>query len=206
MSDRLCTFPIEVRADDTNEKRNPLLSLSQYDGRKRCQDVDIIKNHTNLLYIEIQVAHRHRWNSMAERGLSRLEMMLAVLVVVLLVATIASAYLFYAERDKPKDVEAGEGIAQIAFVREGVVVELDQAEQVDTLTLFDAGGDEISEVAVGKEVTRVLADLDWVPYMKYRFDVKLASADVFAPPSFSCSSMANALSLTCRIQLWRSRT
>ncbi len=68
---------------------------------------------------------------MTERGLSRLEMILAVLVVVLLVSTTASAYLFYAERDKPKDVEAGEGIAQVAFVREGVVVELDQMEDAE---------------------------------------------------------------------------
>jgi WD40 repeat protein len=112
-------------------------------------------------------------------------MMLAVLVVVLIVATTASAYLFYAERDKPKDVEAGEGIAHVAFVREGVVVELDQSEDVDTLTLYDAAGDEISVISVGSEVTRILADLDWVPYMKYRFDVKLASADVLSSPSFA---------------------
>ena len=122
---------------------------------------------------------------MAERGLSRLEMMLAVLVVVLLVATTASAYLFYAERDKPKDVEAGEGISQVAFVREGVVVELDQAEEVDTLTLYDEGGDEISKVSVGQTVTRVLADLEWVPYVKYRFDVKLTSGDVLSTPAYA---------------------
>ncbi len=122
---------------------------------------------------------------MAERGLSRLEMMLAVLVVVLLVATTASAYLFYAERDKPKEVEAGEGISQVAFVREGVVVELDQAEEVDTLTLYDEGGDEISRVSVGQTVTRVLADLEWVPYVKYRFDVKLTSGDVLSTPAYA---------------------
>ncbi|NIS13154.1 MAG: PQQ-like beta-propeller repeat protein, partial [Thermoplasmata archaeon] len=122
---------------------------------------------------------------MADRGLSRLEMLLAVLVVVLLVATTASAYLFYAERDKSKEVDAGEGIAQVAFVREGVVVELDQVEEVDTLILYDSTGDEISQVSVGKEVTRILADLEWVPYVKYRFDVKLKSGDLLSTPSYA---------------------
>ncbi|NIS21045.1 MAG: PQQ-like beta-propeller repeat protein, partial [Thermoplasmata archaeon] len=112
-------------------------------------------------------------------------MLLAVLVVVLLVATTASAYLFYAERDKSKEVDAGEGIAQVAFVREGVVVELDQVEEVDTLILYDSTGDEISQVSVGKEVTRILADLEWVPYVKYRFDVKLKSGDLLSTPSYA---------------------
>jgi len=122
---------------------------------------------------------------MARSELSRLEMMLSVAVVVLLVLTIGTSYLFLAERDKPKDVEAGEGISQIAFVRQGVVVEMDQPEEVDTLTLYDATGDEISKVSVGKEATRVLADLDWVPYSKYRFDVKLKSGDVLSTPSYA---------------------
>jgi outer membrane protein assembly factor BamB len=112
-------------------------------------------------------------------------MLLAVLVVILLVSTTATAYLFTAERDKSKEVEAGEGISQVAFVRQGVVVEMDQPEEVDTLTLYDDAGDQISQVSVGKEVTRVLADLAWVPYLKYRFDVKLKSGDVLSTPAYA---------------------
>jgi outer membrane protein assembly factor BamB len=112
-------------------------------------------------------------------------MLLAVLVVVLLVATIASGYLFIEEREKPKDVESGTGISQVAFVREGVVVELDQEEDIDTLTLYDSTGDQISKVDVGRTSIRILADLEWVPFLKYRFDVKLKSGDVLSTPAYA---------------------
>ncbi len=122
---------------------------------------------------------------MATSGLSRLEMLLAVLVLVMIVVASMTTYMFYAERDKPKDVDAGEGIAEVAFVREGVVVELDQTEDVDTLTIFDSTGEELGKVDVGQASKRVLADLDWIPYMKYRFDVKLVNGDVLSSPAYA---------------------
>ena len=122
---------------------------------------------------------------MERSGLSRLEMMLAVLVLVMVVIAATTTYMFYAERDKPKDVDAGEGIAEVAFVREGVVVEMDQTEEVDTLTIYDATGEELGKVNVGTSTLRVLADLDWIPYMKYRFDVKLVNGDVLSSPAYA---------------------
>ena len=122
---------------------------------------------------------------MENRGLTRLEMILSVLTIVLLVTAGLTTALLLEERDKPKDVEAGEGIEEVAFVREGVVVALDQEEDVDTLTLYDATGTVISTINVGRTTKRVLADLEWVPHLKYRFDVKLQSGDVLSSPTFA---------------------
>jgi outer membrane protein assembly factor BamB len=112
-------------------------------------------------------------------------MMLTTITIVLVIVAVITTLLLLDERDKPKDVESGEGISQVAFVREGVVVELDQKEDVDTLTLFDSTGDKLSTVDVGATTTRVLADLDWVPFLKYRFDVKLKDGEVLSTPSYA---------------------
>lgn len=112
-------------------------------------------------------------------------MSLSVLVTVLVAATMVSAGLFVEERAKPKTVEGGAGIAEIAFVRLGAVVELDAAQDVDSLVVRDVTGAELTKVTVGSRTARILVPLDWTTGTKYRFDVHLASGDMLSSPSYA---------------------
>ncbi len=118
-------------------------------------------------------------------GLSRLEMVLGVLIVILVIIAGLSTALFVEERGKSKEVEAGEGISEVAFVREGVVVALDQEEDVDKVEILDSTGTLVSTIEVGKKTGLVLADLDWIPHLKFRFDVHLANGDVLSSPGYA---------------------
>ncbi len=131
---------------------------------------------------------RSRWVfPMAKEGagLSRLELWLSVLVVLLVVATSVSAGLFVKERVRSKEVAAGEGIRELAFVRMGVVVDLDEAMDVESLTILDSTGAELRTTDVGMTAARVLAPLDWTTGTKYRFDVRLADGSVLSTPAYA---------------------
>jgi len=112
-------------------------------------------------------------------------MMLSLLVTALVVVAGITSALFIEERAKPKDVAAGSGISEVAFVRSGVVIQMDQSRDVDRVQVLDVTGTPLKNVSVGQATPRVLVPLEWTRDAKYRFDVHLANGDVLSSPAYA---------------------